>query len=156
MKYFVGLGNPGEEYVDIRHNVGFMVVNKLKNKKITNKNSVFVKSASYMNESGIFAKEFLAKTKADLNNLYVIHDDLDLPLGTWKIQYAKGPKDNGGINSIEKVLGTKEFWRIRIGINPVDRGSLSGDEIVMGRFTDDEKKIIDGVIDEICKKLATF
>lgn len=114
-----------------------------------------------MNDSGVSVKELSVKNNVSASNLYIIHDDLDLALGTWKMQYAKGPKDNGGINSIEQVLGTDEFWRLRVGIdnrNPETSGVKipSGEEYVLQDFSEDERKIIDKVFGEICKKLATL
>lgn len=110
-----------------------------------------------MNDSGIAVKYAVNKHKLKPINLYVIHDDLDLPLGSWKIQFAKGPKDNGGINSIEQVLGTDDFWRIRVGVNnrnPENR--ISGEDYVLEDFVKDERVILDKVINDICNKLATF
>lgn len=110
-----------------------------------------------MNESGNFAKKILASSHLASSNLYVVHDDLDLPFGTWKIQYAKGPKDHGGINDIEQKLGTKDFWRVRVGVdNRKPETRLLGEEYVLQDFTEDEKKVLERIIDEICKKSATL
>ena len=99
----------------------------------------------------------MAKQKERPENLYVIHDDLDLPLGIWKIQYAKGPKDHGGINDIEQVLGTENFWRIRVGVDKrKPEARVNGDDYVLQDFSKEEKKILEKVIAEVCKKLATL
>lgn len=169
MKLVIGLGNPGEKYKENRHNVGFMVLDKL-NKKSWQKSKSglllyswyrsdieLIKPQTFMNDSGVAVRYAVNKHKIKTSNLYIIHDDLDLPLGTWKIQFAKGPKDNGGINSIEQVLGTKDFWRIRVGVdNRNSEARTSGEEYVLEDFTEDEKTILDKVINEICKKLETF
>lgn len=157
MKLIIGLGNPGEKYTNNRHNVGYVVIDKIKNNNLRIKNTTTVKTNTFMNDSGTSVKELLSKNNVSNENLYIIHDDLDLPLGSWKMQLAKGPKDNGGINSIEQVLGTENFWRIRVGIdnrNPEKR--TSGEEYVLEDFTEDEKDILDKVINDICKKLETF
>lgn len=157
MTLIIGLGNPGEKYKNNRHNVGHMVIDSVKQKKLKTGNIIFVKTNTLMNDSGTSVEKILSKNHVSTENLYIIHDDLDLPLGSWKIQYAKGPKDNGGINSIEQVLGTENFWRIRIGIdnrNPEKR--ISGEDYVLQDFNQEEKNILDKVIDEICRKLATF
>lgn len=153
MKLIVGLGNPGKKHKNNRHNVGFMVIGAI-NQKF--KNIIFKKSDMFMNNSGSAVKK-LASTYCLLpSDLYVVHDDLDLPLGTWKIQYAKGPKDHGGINDIEQVLGTKNFWRVRVGVdNRKPENKISGEAYVLQVFTDEEKKVLDKVIYEICKKLLT-
>jgi PTH1 family peptidyl-tRNA hydrolase len=154
MKLIIGLGNPGEKYQDTRHNVGFMVVDKLKSQKP--KLKVF-KTDTFMNASGTSVKTLLAKQKERPENLYVIHDDLDLPLGIWKIQYAKGPKDHGGINDIEQVLGTENFWRIRVGVDKrKPEARVNGEDYVLQDFSKEEKKILEKVIAEVCKKLATL
>lgn len=157
MKLFVGLGNPGEKYRNNRHNVGYVVIDRIKEKNLKIKNAIVVKTNTFMNDSGTSVRELLSKNKVNSENLYIIHDDLDLPLGSWKMQFAKGPKDNGGINSIEQVLGTNDFWRIRVGVdnrNPEKR--TSGEKYVLEDFTLEEKIILDKVTGDICKKLVTF
>ena len=157
MRLIIGLGNPGEKYKNNRHNVGYMVVDEIKERKLKVKSATFNKTNTFMNDSGTSVNELLRKNNVRPEDLYIIHDDLDLPLGTWKIQLAKGPKDNGGINSIEQVLGTDNFYRIRVGIdnrNPEAR--VPGEEYVLEDFTDEEKIILSKVIGEICSKLAAF
>jgi len=155
MKLFVGLGNPGERYINTRHNVGYMVVDKLRTKNLKLIN--LFKTNTFMNDSGSFVKDLTVRYPLFANDLYIIHDDLDLPLGVWKIQFAKGPKDNGGINSIEQVLGTEDFWRIRVGVdnrNPEKR--TSGEKYVLEDFTQEERIILNKVINKICSKLGTI
>ena len=157
MKLIIGLGNPGEKYINNRHNVGYIVVDAIKNKNLKIKDATVVKTNTFMNDSGSFVKRVLDSSHLVPSDLYIVHDDLDLPLGSWKMQFAKGPKDNGGINSIEQVLDTKDFWRIRVGIdnrNPEKR--TSGEKYVLEDFTHDEKVVLDKVINDICNKLETF
>lgn len=157
MKLVIGLGNPGEKYKNNRHNVGFMIVDEIKTKGLRIKSAIVVKTNTFMNDSGTSVKEILSKNNVGTENLYIIHDDLDLPLGIWKLQFAKGPKDNGGINSIEQVLATESFWRIRVGIdNRNPEKKISGERYVLEDFTLGEKVVLDKVINDICKKLATF
>ena len=161
MKLIVGLGNPGEKYKNNRHNVGYMVIDKVKSEKLKVKSIVFVKSNTFMNDSGTSVKEILNKNNTKPENLYIIHDDLDLPLGSWKMQFAKGPKDNGGINSIEQVLGTENFWRIRVGVDNRKREPhftkvTRGETYVLEDFSQEERVILDKAVDDICSKLATI
>jgi len=156
MKLIIGLGNPGEKYKNTRHNVGYRVVEKLwqggHSSRITSKSSNV-----FMNDSGTAVKRLVDQYSLDMNDLYIVHDDLDLPLGTWKLQFAKGPKDHGGINDIEQKLGTEDFWRVRIGVDarkPEDR--TPGEEYVLRDFAEDERSVVDRVTDEVCKKLATL
>jgi len=167
MKLIVGLGNPGEKYKNNRHNVGFMILDKLNKKSWQKSKSGFllyswfrfnielIKPQTFMNDSGVAVEYAVNKHKVKTVDLYIVHDDLDLPLGTWKIQFAKGPKDNGGINDIEQKLGTEDFWRVRVGVdnrNPETR--TSGEEYVLEDFTKDELKKLEIVVEEIIKNLT--
>lgn len=153
MKIIIGLGNPGNEYKDTRHNVGYVVVDELK--KIKNLKNVMVKKTDvFMNDSGKFVAKFTKLYPLGSNSLYIIHDDLDIKIGEYKIQFGRGPKDHNGILSIEKELGTKDFWRIRVGVDnrPLD-GRPMGEEYVLQDFTDDERVVLGRVIKEVASKL---
>ena len=154
MKLIIGIGNPGEKYRYNRHNVGHMVIDKVKSQKLKVKS---FKTDTFMNNSGSFVLQLTNHYSLSSNDLFIIHDDLDLHLGTWKMQIGKGPKDHGGINDIEQKLGTKVFTRIRVGAdNRKPESRVSGEEYVLQNFTNEERKILDGVIEEVCKKLATL
>jgi len=186
MKIFVGLGNPGEKYKNNRHNVGFWSIEhsidsiesknisvKIYNKfnseiieaTINNEKYLFVKPQTFMNNSGIAVKKILNYFKININDLTVIHDDLDIPLGKFKIQKAGGPKLHNGILSIENELKTKDFSRIRIGIdNPSTRSSISlrtrsgqaridGEKYVLSDFTNEERERINKVFEQVIKIL---
>ena len=92
-----------------------------------------------------------------IENLVVVHDDLDIPLESFKIQFGRGPKDHNGILDIEEKLGTKDFWRVRIGIDnrPLDNKPM-GEIYTLENFTDEENIILEKVIKEVCKKLVTL
>jgi len=110
-----------------------------------------------MNDSGSFVSSQLKKTDIDFSKLYIIHDDLDIKLGEYKIQFGKGPKDHNGLNDIYNKLGTKDFWHIRIGVDNRDTmNRISGEEYILQDFTDQEKIILEKVTKEICKKLETL
>ena len=155
MRLLIGLGNPGEKYKGNRHNVGHMVVEVLLEKG-AKKNLIAKKSDVFMNNSGELVKKILDRYKLKAADLWVIHDDLDIPLGSYKIQKGKGPRLHNGINSIEEVLGSEDFWRVRVGVDnrsPEDR--ISGEEYVLQDCGAEEAKLLKPVIDQICKKLAT-
>ena len=141
MFYIIGLGNPGEEYDNTRHNAGRMAVLKLHkdlgledfefNKKsnalvslgkIKTEKLTLILPETFMNKSGqavsYFVKPKLKTSKKGLENLIVIHDDIDLPLGILKISYNKGTGGHRGLDSIVKVVKTNEFVRIRVGVSP--------------------------------------
>jgi PTH1 family peptidyl-tRNA hydrolase len=156
MKLIVGLGNPGEEYKKTRHNTGYLVIDELQKTKLP-KGFIVRRSDVFMNDSGSFVKGFVDKYKLDLSNFYIIHDDLDIKLGEYKIQFGRGPKDHNGLNDIYGKLGTHDFWHVRVGVDnrPLDNKPL-GIEYVLQNFSDDEKLVLDKVIRELCKKLATL
>ena len=153
MKLIVGLGNPGQDYAKNRHNVGHMVIDAFLQRNLP-KGVLVKKTSVFMNESGAEVKKLLAGI--DPGNLYVIHDDLDIPLGSYKIQKGKGPKLHNGINSIERELGTDKFFRVRVGVeNRNQEERTPGEEYVLEDFSEEEIVLLKPVIDEICKKLAT-
>lgn len=181
MKLIVGLGNPGKKYKNNRHNVGFMVVDGLAMQlfsykdiqpewKESKKSSslifepmtgcVLVKPQTFMNASGNAVKKLVDWFKVKLEDLYIIHDDLDIPLGQYKIQKGKGPKLHYGIKSIDEALGTRDYWRVRVGIENRRVSRVAqvprvprGEEYVLQNFTQEEKSIIADVIERIITDL---
>lgn len=142
MKLFIGLGNPGKEYQNTRHNVGHMLIDKAP------KDKSFLKTDTYMNESGIFVQKKVHFYKINLEDLYIIHDDLDLPIGEWRLQFNRGAAGHHGVESIINNLGTHAFWRIRIGIGHPEN-NIPVEDYVLKPFSSDEKKIINSLIKEI-------
>lgn len=119
MYYIIGLGNPGEEYEGTRHNTGKMAVShfQARNPKSEIRNLKIIESGEFMNNSGKAVAKII-KSKKAAENLIVIHDDLDLSLGTLKISFNKGVGGHRGLNSVAKAVKTLAFVRIRIGISP--------------------------------------
>ena len=135
----VGLGNPGEEYINTRHTIGQDIVMEFAKQngfsswytpnhgeymeshvEIDGEESVLVIPLTFMNISGRAVSHFIKK-EADLEKLVIIHDDLDIPIGEIKESTNRGDGGHNGIRSIIKVLGSKNFKRIRVGISPVDK-----------------------------------
>lgn len=113
IKLIIGLGNPGAEYEKTYHNVGFAAIDYFaKNPP----NSKLLKSGVYMNQSGGFVKKTLKKYKAKPEELLIIHDDSDIELGKYKISFGRGAAGHKGVQSIVDAIGSKDFWRLRIGI----------------------------------------
>ena len=180
MKLVVGLGNPGEKYEGTRHNVGFLVADVANSKlQITNHkqilNSKFktskrlqaemvqigeviiAKPITFMNKSGESVRKIMDFYKLNNEDVYVIHDDLDIKLGEYKIQLGKGPKVHYGIESVEKCLVTDQFWRVRVGVeNRSVRGNMGipGMKYVLQKFTKDEQEILDEVVSKIVQELV--
>src|SRR3990167_3602920 len=146
MKLVVGLGNPGSKYAHTRHNVGFLVAEKL-----SPSDFLILMPEKFMNRSGVVLKTFLKKhPKIELKDVYVVHDDLDIELGKYKLTFGKGPKVHNGLKSIYEQLGTKNFWHVRIGIdNRLTTGfKETGEEYVLQNFRPEEKKVVGKTIKE--------
>ncbi len=164
MKFILGLGNPGEEYKYTRHNAGRLAVDffvegeKLNSWKVESKKEMgvasgtdasiqatFYYSLTYMNESGRVAERIMSKQKKD--NLVVIHDDVDIPIGKVKISFGRGSGGHNGVESIISTLKTKNFTRIRIGIAP-QRGSISN---IFSKLVGNKKNTRDLVLEKFSK-----
>jgi PTH1 family peptidyl-tRNA hydrolase len=170
MRLVVGLGNPGDDYLNNRHNTGFMVVDKLAeklevgwekgskfNSLVAIKDSIILaKPQTYMNSSGKAVSQLTTFYKITPEDLFVIHDDLDIPLGEYKIQLGIGPKVHNGVSSINDKLGHKNYWRVRVGVDarPKDNRTL-GEKYVLEDFLPEEKKILDEVITKIILDLKS-
>lgn len=155
MKLVIGLGNPGREYKKSRHNIGHMIIDELNISKAKRINGFkAVKTDTFMNKSGNFAKKLVDQYKINMSDLWIIHDDLDIKLGDYKIQFAKGPKDHNGILSIEEKLGTQDFWRVRIGVdNREPDNRVAGEQYVLEDFTEAEIEPLSQVIKKVVKDL---
>jgi len=116
MKLVVGLGNPGEEYKNTRHNAG-RIITKILEDKLELKGVKYLTPDTFMNNSGKSVGP-LMKSKKDLANLIVIYDDIDLPFGKIKISFNRSSGGHNGVESIIKSVKSREFARIRIGICP--------------------------------------
>ncbi len=165
MNLIIGLGNPGKEYKNTRHNLGFLVVGYLKknlnfpdfvfykkfqakiSKGFYNEKKVFlVKPLTFMNRSGYCLRLLLDYYKLPKSNLWVILDDINLPLGTVRIRKLGSSGGHRGLQSIIDELGTKEFPRIRIGIRPLSNSKLqtakSLDKFVLEKFSKEETQVV--------------
>ena len=173
MKLIVGLGNPGTGYANNRHNIGFMCLNRFArahgikfDKKqglarigigeVNGEKVVLARPQTFMNLSGQSVSRLVKKFNVDFNDLLVIHDDLDLPLGKIRIRFGGSPGGHKGISSIINHLGSRDFPRIKVGIGrPAtmeDAGEITETDIisyVLSDFPDEEKKIVTGVMDEV-------
>ena len=99
-----------------------------------------------MNESGKAVKLLCQKHKVSPKDILVIHDDLDIPLGAFKLQFGKGPKLHNGVASVENYLGTKDFWRLRVGVeNRGQQVRSRGEEYVLSRFTKEELSVLESI-----------
>jgi PTH1 family peptidyl-tRNA hydrolase len=173
MKIIVGLGNPGEQYQNTRHNIGWLALDQtlgdIKWQEAKKFNAliheegevIFVKPLTFMNNSGLAVQKILnyykllpaslgliKKRNADLNSvLTVIHDDLDLNFGTYKIATDSGSAGHNGVQSIINQLKTQKFTRLRLGIkNELLRTHIPPDKFVLSPFTGEERTRLKAIL----------
>ena len=168
----IGLGNPGREYRDSRHNIGFMLIDRLivrlnaRGMKVQSKaivttaayearKLILAKPQTYMNLSGQSAQGLLHFYKLPMENMLVAHDDLDIPFGTIRIRPKGGPGGQGGMASTIEKLGTKDFPRLRIGIGRPP-GRMDPSDYVLQNFSRDEVKMLSEIVDRGADAALTF
>ena len=177
MKLITGLGNPGKKYQKSRHNVGFLVLDRLRERFLFQKNysvtdweeektfmsemaflkqgsrviAILQKPLTYMNNSGQAVSKVVKKYDIEKleENFILIHDDLDIPFGKYKIQKSKSPKGHNGVADVEKILQTTKFQRVRVGIESRIEKNIPGEDFVLMNFTKDEQIVLDEVIDDV-------
>lgn len=179
MSYIISaLGNPGDEYKNTRHNTGRIVLEFVKNGanadfpdwkddvknkafvsvgKISGKKVTLLEPNNFMNNSGTSLRTFITSKKA-AEELVVIHDDLDLPIGKYRISFNRGPGGHNGVKSIIKNIKTEAFVRIRVGISPVTpsgklkkpSGEKDVEKLILGEFKKPEME----TLKKMSKKVA--
>ena len=173
MKLIVGLGNPGIEYQFTPHNLGFLSIDRIaddcgaevRNRQcraltaravIEEQQVLLAKPETYMNLSGLSVRELVAKHGLDpANDLILIYDELDLPLGTIRIRLRGSSAGHNGMESVIGALGTQEFLRIRLGIGP-DRKISDSVKYVLTPFRKRELKKVDEVIDNAAEAVKVI
>ena len=141
MYTIIGLGNPGEEYAETRHNTGKMALEAIEKKGVKAK---FIHQDTFMNKSGVAVAK-LVKSKKAASKLVVIYDDLDLPIGTMRVSWNRGSGGHKGLESVIRAVKTKEFIRIRIGIGK--KSDIK--KHILGKFTPKEKEELKKVFKKV-------
>lgn len=171
MKLIVGLGNPGADYERTRHNVGWMVVDAFARKfridvtrheknaltgtgRVAGGSVMVAKPLTYMNLSGDAVKLLVNVYLESTEDLIVVYDDIDLPLGKLRIRPSGSAGTHNGMRSIVQVLGTEKFPRLRIGIGAADGGRLR--DYVLDEFAADEQAIVNRAIERSVDALVLF
>jgi len=173
MILIAGLGNPGDQYSETRHNIGFLIIGGLAKENsfpefklqkkfqaetsegvINNKKTILAKPQTFMNNSGQAIKALVEYYKTE--NLLVIHDDIDLALGEIKISKNRGSAGHKGIESVINYLGNKDFTRIRIGICPKAGKPASVESFVLEKFSAEEQKKLANIIDKIISSISSW
>lgn len=163
MKVVVGLGNPGSRYAGTRHNVGWLVVDRLAERagwdgrgrtrdssnvltgRFRGLDLVLVKPLTYMNESGLAVRKVMAREHAPLSDVLIVADDFALPFGKLRFREGGGHGGHNGLRSIIEELGNEKFSRLRVGIGDPVR---NGRDHVLSRFEPDEVQRLDDLLDE--------
>ena len=171
MKLIVGLGNPGKEYENTRHNIGFMAIDnyvKLHNLgdfkekfnglylkyQLGNEQVILVKPLSFMNLSGDVVRRYVDYFKVDINDILIIHDDLDMPVGKIKLKLGGSSGGHNGIKDISLKLGTEDYKKLKVGI--ANNKNMDTKDCVLGRFSKEEKVLIDDAITETGKIIDDY
>lgn len=161
MYIIAGLGNPGRRYENTRHNIGFIAldllaerndikINKIKHKalvgegRISGQKVLLVKPQTYMNLSGQSLQEVMAYYKEEMENLVVIYDDIDIPMGTVRIRKKGSAGTHNGMRSVVQCLNSDQFPRIRIGLGDGRKGELK--DFVIGGFSKAEKEPLEEAV----------
>lgn len=176
IRLIVGLGNIGTKYENTRHNAGFLFVDylihvflkeldfhadieekdgyKLYNFRFMDLK--ILKPQLMMNLSGEAIYKYLKYQNYALEEILVVHDDLDLGIGKYKLQHKKSPRQHNGIISIENHLAGNSFYRLRLGIENRESRVISGVDYVLMKFSSEERSILDNTFKEICLKEFSF
>jgi len=171
MKLVVGLGNPGKKYKKNRHNLGFMVIDTLvKNLnerlkvckrtnskrakvKINNKEVMLAKPQTFMNKSGLAVRKITNYYKIRPRDIWIIFDDIDLPLGEIRIRHQGSAGGHNGVASIIENLSTDQFNRLRIGIGSNREKNIPAEKYVLQNFNKDKIKEINQTAEKAAEKL---
>jgi len=166
-KIVVGLGNPGDQYRQTRHNVGWLVLDRLADRagwsgrgrskdassvvggRFKGLDLLLVKPQTFMNDSGIAVRKVLARSRAPLNEMLVVVDDFALPFGKLRFREGGGPGGHNGLRSIIDELGNEAFSRLRVGIGEPARDELGRGFVdhVLSTFAPEEKLRLDELLD---------
>tara|TARA_A100001011_G_C14001073_1_gene711421 strand:+ start:51 stop:638 length:588 start_codon:yes stop_codon:yes gene_type:complete len=166
LKLIIGLGNPGDDYVDTRHNIGFKFINAMikassvdVSKKATLKSHLYqvtvndsslicIKPQTYMNLSGEAVKAVMNFYKIEPNEICIVTDDLDIELGTVRVRKQGGAGTHNGMKSVIQMLGTQDFMRLRLGIGPKPE-FMDSKDFVLQRFRNEEQTALPDMLNNI-------
>lgn len=172
MKLIVGLGNPGKEHENTRHNVGFVFIDALAKhlgaenfgyeKKLQSKIAqaphklILAKPQTFMNKSGLAVMASAKFYKIKPKDIWVIHDDIDILWSKYKISFGRSSAGHKGVESVIKALKTKDFWRVRIGIQPSLKKHTPAQRVILKKFTPSELKTLGNAIKQAITKIETL
>lgn len=167
MKLIAGLGNPGDEYINSRHNAGFYAIDRILEKlgssskstiagspvfhfSVEGKDISIIAPMKYMNRSGGVILKAMTKLGIVPDQLLVIHDDIDIPAGECRYKKGGGSGGHNGLKSITEAIGASDYCRIRIGVGRPPEG-VDVTDYVLGAFSSEEDKPLDSALDEAAR-----
>jgi|SRR5581483_4816995 len=175
MILIAGLGNPGEKFEHTRHNVGFLAIDLFAKKHafpafefskkyqaliskgfIGEKQILLAKPQTFMNESGESLQAIVADHRSQIRDIVIVHDEMDMPLGVFKIAKARGSAGHKGVDSLIVSIGNDQLIRIRIGIQPLTGKPQNPESFVVQPFTDEEKIPLNMAIQKAVEALDVF
>jgi peptidyl-tRNA hydrolase, PTH1 family len=173
VKLVVGLGNPGTQYAETRHNIGWLVVDRLADRagwsggrerdasrivqgRFRGLDLTLAKPLTYMNDSGIAVRKLLAREHAPLHDMLVVADDLALPFGRLRLREGGSAGTHNGLRSIIAELGNEKFPRLRVGIGESTVAAPAWRRHVLGQFGPDEKQRLDELLDAAADAVETW
>ncbi|MBP5678492.1 MAG: aminoacyl-tRNA hydrolase [Bacilli bacterium] len=172
MKLIVGLGNPGREYENTRHNIGYSFLDaylsyknisdkwvskfdgKVLSTTIDGEKIYFLKPTTFMNLSGNSVRKIVDFYQIDLSDILVVSDDLDLILGNYKLKLNGSCGGHNGLRDIENKLGTTNYKRLKIGIS--NNKELDTKDYVLGKLSKEETKILEDLYQELCPVIDDY
>lgn len=170
MKLVIGLGNPGKEYAKTRHNVGWLVLDELASRlgaykwrkdanfeadiaeaQVGSEKVLLIKPQTFMNNSGRTVSRLKNFYKVDDNDVMVVYDELDIDFGSARVRFGGSSAGHNGVGSIIFHTASEDFWRVRFGIGSLDENTkkIRGNDFVLGRFSEEETKVLPKIIDQI-------
>jgi len=171
LKLIVGLGNPGDIYKNTRHNVGFEMLDLIAVKEnieinkqkfdglygelnYGNEKIILLKPQKFMNLSGLVVKKYIDNYKIDLENILVIHDDLDLEIGKYKLFFKHGDGGHNGIKNINENLNSNEYYRLKVGISK--NKNIDTKDYVLSKFTKEEMESLENTYQKLLDIVFDF
>lgn len=173
MHLIVGLGNPGQKYSMNRHNIGFMACDywlkslngsdyREEHKALTRRFKIedteilLAKPQTFMNLSGQSVVALMNFYKIPKENLLVVHDDIDLPFGSMKLQHNRGPGGQNGVKNISELLGNNEYTRLKLGVGRPAHPEFAIHDYVLGNFPKEEAVLLDQYLEKACDAIEGF